>query len=268
MDRDYEKIKRDIIDALYWDSRVDTTDVMVFVDQGRVRLTGVVPHYLAKRAAESAAWSVPQVNAVHNRIQVRYRQDEVKPTDDRMKANIENLFVWNPSIKLEDIKVGVSEGIVKLSGSVDHYWKRLMAEELAGYVEGVVEIINDIEIVPANRVLDKAIAERIRAVLAGHPQTRDAKIDVSVKRGRVQLKGTVTSQSAHHFAAKAALHISGVIDLDNRLGIRSESNPADHHLRHVPARKDPDTFQRLARAEDDGFPVDQMLDEEVVDYHG
>lgn len=38
-----EEIKRDLVDELYWDYRVDASNVKAEVSDGKVRLTGTVP---------------------------------------------------------------------------------------------------------------------------------------------------------------------------------------------------------------------------------
>jgi hyperosmotically inducible protein len=51
MARTEEQIKRDVVDQLYWDNRVDASDVTVEVSNGTVTLRGTVPTYFASTAA-------------------------------------------------------------------------------------------------------------------------------------------------------------------------------------------------------------------------
>lgn len=46
-----EKIKKNVTDQLYWDHRVDASDVQIEVDEGVVTLSGNVPSFTAKDAA-------------------------------------------------------------------------------------------------------------------------------------------------------------------------------------------------------------------------
>ena len=57
MIRTDQAIKRDLIDELYWDHRVDASDVKAEVVNGKVTLTGNVPSYSARSAAATAAWA-------------------------------------------------------------------------------------------------------------------------------------------------------------------------------------------------------------------
>ena len=54
-----EEIKKDVVDQLYWDNRIDASSVTVEVDGGRVKLKGTAPTYTAKEAARMDAWSGP-----------------------------------------------------------------------------------------------------------------------------------------------------------------------------------------------------------------
>jgi hyperosmotically inducible protein len=70
MIRKGEEIKRDLIDELYWDYRVDASDVKAGVSDGKVTLTGTVPSYYARgRAHDSAAYTLG-VLEVDNQIVV------------------------------------------------------------------------------------------------------------------------------------------------------------------------------------------------------
>lgn len=58
MARTEEQIKRDVVDQLFWDIRVDASDVTVEVSNGTVTLRGTVPTYLAAKAAIDDSWCV------------------------------------------------------------------------------------------------------------------------------------------------------------------------------------------------------------------
>ena len=66
LERRDARIKRDVLDELEWDSRVDVTDVGVEVREGLVCLTGHVRNYGKKLAAQEAAHRVTGVLDVVN----------------------------------------------------------------------------------------------------------------------------------------------------------------------------------------------------------
>ena len=68
-------IQRDVIESLYWDTRVDAADVGVLVDDGRVTLVGTVPTYRARAAARDDALVIRDVTEVDNRLAVAISPD-------------------------------------------------------------------------------------------------------------------------------------------------------------------------------------------------
>ena len=71
-----ENIKKDVVDQLYWDSRVNAADVQVEVSEGQVTLEGSVPSHNSRLSAESNAWLLKGEKAVDIKITV---QEPTKP---------------------------------------------------------------------------------------------------------------------------------------------------------------------------------------------
>jgi len=90
-----EKIKKDIVDQLYWDSRVDAAKIQVKVKDGEIILKGEAPNYNAKSSASTDAWSIEGVRAVKNEIEVKYPVSIEVPTDDEIATNIRTLLTLN-----------------------------------------------------------------------------------------------------------------------------------------------------------------------------
>ena len=86
-----ESIVKDVVDSLYWDSRVDASKVSVTVDDGIVKLAGSVPSYTSREAASEDAWLITGVRQVDNQLKVDY-QVEI-PSDREIASNIGNLFM-------------------------------------------------------------------------------------------------------------------------------------------------------------------------------
>lgn len=153
-----EQIKKNIVDELYWDNRVDASKVTVEVDEGRVVLRGEVPTYLASTAAHDDALKMLGVVSVDNQLIVSYPVSATVPSDVETLTEIEKKLSRNPGIDILDLEVEVVSGEVTLRGTVDAYWKKLHAEDLAVSEPGVLIINNHLAIVPANDVIDQDIA--------------------------------------------------------------------------------------------------------------
>jgi osmotically-inducible protein OsmY len=218
--RTNEEVKKDVVDQLYWDGRVDASNVKVEVSEGEVVLTGTVPHYAAYNAANEDAWAVSGVRYVRNDMTIKYPVDVKVPTDAEIKANIENILLWQPNIDSTDIDVFVENGWVTLRGSVDAFWKKIRAEELILGLSGVLGITNELAIVPTKEFTDKTIAEDIEAAMERDFNIDVDLIDVEVENGRVTLTGSVPSLPAFRAAKRIVENTLGVLMVDNQLVIR------------------------------------------------
>ena len=65
------QIQHEVYEHLKWDPRVNETDIGVAVKDGVVTLSGSVPMYAEKAAAEEAAKRTPGVKAVAEEIEIK-----------------------------------------------------------------------------------------------------------------------------------------------------------------------------------------------------
>ena len=80
-------------------------------------------------------------------------------TDTELQQDVMNELKWEPTIKAVEIGVGVTDGVVTLSGYVDTYVEKWAAERAAALVFGV-----------------KAVAEQLKVRLPDAFQRRDEDI--------------------------------------------------------------------------------------------
>jgi len=212
-----EQIKKDVVDQIYWDGRVDASKVNVEVKDGRVTLIGKVPNYSAFHAAEDDAWAIPKVIAVDNLMEVEYKGEVSIPSDEEIKSNIENMLMWNSYINEASIDVSVQDGIVKLEGSVESLWKKIRAEEIAYDMRGVIEVINELAVVPTKDIVDQVIAEDIVEAIERNAFVRADSVDVEVENGKVTLSGEVADWTAYRVAVDIARNTTGVTEINNNL---------------------------------------------------
>src|SRR5437762_14330351 len=67
-------------------------------------------------------------------------------SDRDMQRDIVNELNWEPSLRNDDIAVGVRDGVVTLAGFLDSYADKWTAERVAGRVKGVKAVANDIDV--------------------------------------------------------------------------------------------------------------------------
>lgn len=217
---DKEKIKKNVIDNLYWDARVDASDVNVEVsDAGRVTLEGSVPSYSAIGVATDNAWDVEGVINVDNQLTVKYPSTVTVPSDEDIQSNINNSLLWDSNIDSSNIDISVDAGIVTLEGEVDAYWKLYHIENKAD-VTGVIDIVNKLAVVPTEEVMDEDIAESVVNALTRNYNVDVDDVNVKVESGKVTLTGSVPSWSAYTSAETSAFYTLGVVEVDNQLTIK------------------------------------------------
>jgi osmotically-inducible protein OsmY len=213
-----EGIAKDVVDSLYWDSRVDASKVAVTVDSGIVTLSGSVSSYSERTAAVENAWVIAGVRDVINQLKVGYRKKA--PSDSEIKSNTENSFTWDNDLYPYNINISVVAGWVTLEGTIDAFWKKDRAEDLAFGMRGVTGVTNKVAVVPTQAIADENIAESIINALDRNVNVNVDDINVAVENGTVALNGTVPSWSAKRAAYDTARYTLGVKEVKDQIAVR------------------------------------------------
>jgi osmotically-inducible protein OsmY len=123
-----------------FDINVDTTD-------GKVTLFGTVPTAEAKRAAEAEARAVSGVKSVDNRLTIVPASEEkqVENNDAAIKDRVVKRLDDIPDIG-DDVSVEVSNGTVRLTGTVDSQGERLQAITTARATTGVRSVVDSLQV--------------------------------------------------------------------------------------------------------------------------
>jgi osmotically-inducible protein OsmY len=210
-----EKIKKDVIEQLYWDHRIDAAEVQVQVDNSTVMLEGKVPSYMARAAATNDAWLVEGVGSVENELDVEYEPTVALPTDTDIKIYVKENLRWNASLPEDKIEISVENRWVTLEGTVDAFWKKIIAEEEVSDVLGVAGVHNKLAVVPTERITDERIAEDVVKALDRDIRVMSEDVTVEVEDGIVTVSGTLPTWTAKSAAYNAALYTYGVIDVED-----------------------------------------------------
>src|SRR4051812_16435392 len=88
------ELQRDVLHELAWEPSVDAAHIGVSVKDGVVTLTGHVPSYAEKYAAERAAKRVQGVRAVANELDVKLPESS-RRTDEDIAAAAVNALKWS-----------------------------------------------------------------------------------------------------------------------------------------------------------------------------
>jgi len=150
-------------------------------------------------------------------------------TDEEIQREVLAELKWDPRLHPNEVGVIVKDGVVTLTGQVDSYIKRWAAEDAAHRVRGVKAVANDIEVrlpVSGERTDADIAAAAVRA-LEWDAMIPVDRLDVTVSKGWVTLKGEVDWQFQKEDAERVVRRLSGVKGLTNLITVRTRPAPSE-----------------------------------------
>ena len=150
-------------------------------------------------------------------------------TDSQIQQDVMDQLKWEPYLNAAQIGVAVKNGIVTLSGQVDTYSKKLIAENAAKKISGVKAIAEDIQIgvSPSYNKTDAEIAEAVLNALKWHTAVQEEKIKVKVEDGYVRLEGEVEWNFQRKNAELAIENLAGVRSVINLITVKPKITSSD-----------------------------------------
>ena len=150
-------------------------------------------------------------------------------SDSKLQQDVMEELRWEPFLNASAIGVAVKNGIVTLSGQVDSYPKKLLAEKAARRVAGVKAVAEDIQvgISSADHKTDAEIAEAVLNALQWHAAVRDERIKIKVEDGNIRLEGEVEWDYERSNAKNAIENLTGVRSVTNLISVRPRITPSD-----------------------------------------
>lgn len=129
------------------DPQVNPFNIDVDTTNGVVTLRGRVRDDETRAEAEKLAQDTSGVRAVHNEITVGERKTMgERVSDTLLVTEIEGRLAVDSLVNPFNIDVSAQDGVVILTGVVRDEATRLRAAEIAGKVDGVVRVRNEIEV--------------------------------------------------------------------------------------------------------------------------
>ena len=148
--------------------------------------------------------------------------------DQEVQQDVLAELRWDLGVAASEIGVAVKDGVVTLTGHVDTFLKKWRAEEATLRVNGVAAVANDIEVrlVGAERT-DADIAAAAVNALNWNSTIPVNKVQVTVEKGWVTLKGEVEWQYQRREAEKAVRGLWGVKGVTNLITVKPAASPTD-----------------------------------------
>lgn len=139
-----------------------------------------------------------------------------KSIQKAIEAKVEN----TSKLKRVEVKVAVEEGNVILYGTVALYIQKILYEQIAWKTVGVVEVDNEIRVVPQFSQTDPAIERNIMEIVHTHNRLHDMDLKVTVEEGIVSIRGTFEHPSDVLFLKHRVAEIEGVIAVNLQANFR------------------------------------------------
>lgn len=154
-------------------------------------------------------------------------------TDEQIQRDVLEELKWDARVQPNEIGVSVTDGVVTVTGWVDSYTKKWVAERTAHRVRGVKAVANDIEVRLPSSVdrTDADVAQAATRALQWDAFVPIERLDVTVSRGWVTLQGEVEWQYQRRAAERAVRRLSGVRGVTNLIAVRPRIKPSPSDLR-------------------------------------
>jgi osmotically-inducible protein OsmY len=157
-----KELKKNVSNRLQEDRRLDVSKIQVTVKHGEVILKGATETYQTSAFAQEDVAGVAGVKKIVNRIEVQLPEKIAPPTDAAIRARIRAALLLEPDIVPVDFILAVSEGVVFIDGFVETLKEKRRIGKIAARERGVLEVHNNLTVVPVQVIGDEEHIERMR----------------------------------------------------------------------------------------------------------
>ena len=211
-----ENLKELIEAELFSNRNLSAHKISVGVKAHQATLTGVVNSFREKLLACEIAYSFDEIRDVIDEMDVQSHGDL---SDQEIELGIRNTFEASADVTSETIKISGHGGKITLSGYVATYLERMMADDLARGVAGVVSIENLLIVNLEEKVADEELCNAIKAAILRNMRLCKERITVAVCEGVVELNGEVDELWQKELAEQTVRRFD-ILHIDNDIIVR------------------------------------------------
>jgi osmotically-inducible protein OsmY len=159
--------------------------------------------------------------------------------DDDVRADVVDHLEWDERVDASNVKVGVSNGVVALTGSVSSRRSSQAAECDALELQGVKSVDNRLKVRPPEGLAlptDSMISDDIHYLVRLYPEINLADLHMRVRSGVARLKGSVDSYWKKAWIEELASQVTGVLAVRNELAVVPSDDMLDKTIaEHITA---------------------------------
>ena len=145
---------------------------------------------------------------------IAHAQAALAMSNKIIKQRIEDEAADTLSLRETKVDLVVEDGYVVLYGTVGLYIQKMLYEQIAWKTKGVVEVDNEIRVVPGLPQTDKAIERKIMELVQTHRRFQGVEVNVTVKEGAVHIRTTLDHPRDVLFLKSRVAEITGVISIN------------------------------------------------------
>jgi osmotically-inducible protein OsmY len=187
---------------------------------GTITLTGIVDHYQDKADAEATVRELPGVRNFQNAITVA-----TTPVDDfELQKRLEDRLRFaraDMGLTFPQVRVGVQDGMVVLSGTVKDSIERATALAVAGSTDGVISVREELNLNPDLLTNDDVRTEVNKVIYHGTDATSSTPVHATFRDGAVTLMGAVATPKEKDAMVSKLRDIYGVVSVEDELVVRN-----------------------------------------------
>jgi hyperosmotically inducible protein len=220
--------------ALMLSKHVSAFDIDVNAKQGAVSLKGQVPSEEIKAMAGAIAQDTSGVKELHNNLVIdpaARPNPETSRLSERVadletKTIVEAAIRKSPELRDRRIELVVRERKVSLNGVVETESQKNLAQQIAGEVQGVAGVTNNISVTApqAGDSPEDKLAKRVEFELYSTKAFSVNTLQIHSLDGTITLGGTVSTRAEKLLAERVAQTVTGVRKVVNNLSVIGEGD--------------------------------------------